>query len=49
MERPYKKLDLWSVAMEIVFDTYKITKDFPAHERYGRIDQLLSSTWPRVL
>ncbi|HOE18517.1 MAG TPA: four helix bundle protein [Syntrophorhabdaceae bacterium] len=40
MERPYKKLDLWNVAMEIVFDTYKITKDFPAHERYGLIDQL---------
>jgi len=40
MERPYKKLDLWNVAMEIVFDIYKITKDFPAHERYGLIDQL---------
>jgi four helix bundle protein len=40
MERPYKKLDLWNVAMEVVFDVYKLTKDFPVHERYGLVDQL---------
>ena len=40
MERPYKRLDLWNIAMEIVFDIYKMTKDFPSHERYGLVDQL---------
>lgn len=40
MDRPYKNLDLWNLAMELVFDIYRLTGKFPAHEKYGLGDQL---------
>jgi len=40
MKRPYKNLDAWNLAMELVFDIYRLTRKFPIHERHGLSDQL---------
>lgn len=35
----YKKLDIWNLSMQIVKEVYKLTKSYPAEERYGLISQ----------
>ena len=40
MERPHKKLDVWKMAMDLVFDVYRVTKNFPMEEKYSLTDQL---------
>jgi four helix bundle protein len=40
MNRPYKSLDAWNTAMELVFEIYKLIDKFPMHEKYGLSDQL---------
>ena len=36
----YKNLDVWQVAMELVVETYHVTKQLPEIERYGLISQM---------
>ncbi|MGE5803762.1 MAG: four helix bundle protein [Gemmatimonadota bacterium] len=38
--RDYRDLELWQKAMDLVVETYRITKCFPGEERYGLIAQL---------
>ena len=40
MEKPHKKLEVWKKSMELVLEVYRITKGFPAEERYGLIPQI---------
>ncbi len=36
----YKKLMIWQKSMELVYETYEITKNFPNKEKYGLTSQL---------
>ncbi len=36
----FKKLIIWKNSLELVFETYRITKSFPIEERFGLISQL---------
>jgi len=36
----FRKLKIWSNSIDLVFKTYKITKQFPDSERYGLTNQL---------
>ncbi|MFN5335640.1 MAG: four helix bundle protein [Bacteroidota bacterium] len=36
----YKDLSVWQKAMDLVVEIYKITKEFPSHERFGLISQM---------
>lgn len=36
----FEKLDAWQVAIEFADDVYRITKEFPAEERFGLQSQL---------
>ena len=36
----YKNLDVWQLAMAIVIQIYRITRAFPAEEKFGLIAQL---------
>ena len=36
----FKKLKIWREGMELVVETYKVTKTFPSEEKYGLISQL---------
>ena len=36
----YKKLLIWQKSMELVYETYEITKNFPTEEKYGLTSQL---------
>jgi len=38
----YEKLKVWKKSMSLVQLIYGITKEFPASERFGLSDQLLS-------
>ena len=38
--RGYQDLECWQKAMDLVVDTYQVTKAFPSDERYGLIAQL---------
>ena len=40
MEKPHKRLDAWQLGMQLVFEVYRITRDFPAEERYGLVGQM---------
>ena len=40
MERPHKKLDVWKMAMDLVFDVYRVTKNFPMKGKFSLTDQL---------
>jgi four helix bundle protein len=40
MAHNFKQLKVWQLAMEIVEDVYKITKDFPSEERYSLTSQI---------
>jgi len=36
----FKKLIIWKKSLELVFETYRLTKTFPSDERFGLISQL---------
>lgn len=36
----FKKLVIWKKSLELVFETYRLTKNFPSDERFGLISQL---------
>ena len=36
----YRDLDIWRLAMEIVVGVYRVTRAFPAEEKFGLIAQL---------
>lgn len=36
----YNNLQIWQQAMELVVDIYKLTKSFPAEEKYGLVSQM---------
>ena len=36
----FKKLRIWQESLELVIDTYKMTKTFPSEEKFGLISQL---------
>ncbi len=36
----FKKLIIWKKSLELVFETYSVTKAFPTDERFGLISQL---------
>lgn len=40
MEFRHEKLEVWQLAMDYVDLTYRLTKDFPADEKFGLINQL---------
>lgn len=40
MNHNFKKLDIWIESMDLVIDTYAITKNFPNEEKFGLISQL---------
>src|SRR5512142_463586 len=40
MIRSYRDLRVWASAMELVTDTYRVSKSFPKDERYGLTSQL---------
>ena len=38
--KTHKDLDIWKKGIELVVNIYKITKDFPANEKYGLCSQM---------
>jgi four helix bundle protein len=40
----YRELDIYKLDMEGTMEIFKLTKDFPAEERYSLIDQIRSSS-----
>ncbi len=40
MVRQYKDLVAWQKAMELVTEVYRLTKDFPEHEKFGLVSQV---------
>ena len=38
--RPHQDLDVWNVAMELVTECYKITRDFPREELFVLVPQM---------
>jgi four helix bundle protein len=36
----YRDLDVWQFAMDIVIEIYRVTRAFPAEEKFGLIAQL---------
>lgn len=36
----FRKLKIWKDSLELVFETYRITKTFPSDERFGLTSQL---------
>ena len=36
----HKELDAWKMGMDLVEETYLITRSFPDHEKYGLINQI---------
>ena len=36
----FEKLRVWQNARKFVLDVYKITNNFPAHEKFGLVDQI---------
>src|SRR6476619_4110031 len=36
----YRDLDVWQLAMENVIEIYRVTRAFPAEERFGLVAQL---------
>lgn len=37
---PFEKLEVWRLAKKLVVKIYKITKDFPAEEKFGLVSQM---------
>ena len=42
--RDYKELRVWKHAHQLTLDVYRVTKSFPAEERYGLTSQLRRAT-----
>ncbi len=40
MEKPHKRLEVWRKSVDFVIEIYKITKGFPADERYALVSQM---------
>lgn len=40
MKHNFKKLIIWQESLELVIETYKITKTFPKEEKFGLVSQL---------
>lgn len=40
MRSPYESLEVWRLAHELALQVYKVTKSFPAEERFGLVAQL---------
>ena len=40
MNKPHKKLEVWTKAIEITTDIYKLTEQLPEHEKFGLISQM---------
>ena len=36
----YRDLDVWQLAMDIVIEIYRVTRAFPAEEKFGLVAQL---------
>ncbi len=36
----YRDLDVWQLAMDIVIEIYRVTRAFPAEEKFGLVSQL---------
>ena len=43
IENRFEKLEVWKEAHKLVVDIYKITKGFPAEEKFRLIDQICRS------
>lgn len=41
--RTHKDLDVWNKSMDLAFDLYSMTKDFPKEEVYGLTSQIRRS------
>lgn len=37
---PHKNLECWKLSMDLVIETYKITSEYPAEERFGLVSQM---------
>jgi four helix bundle protein len=40
MEKPHKRLEAWKRSMELAMATYRVTRNFPAEERFGLTAQM---------
>ncbi len=40
MPGTFEDLEVWQLAMELVYDVYEVTRRFPADERFGLISQM---------
>jgi four helix bundle protein len=40
MVKSYKELETWQLAMKLVAEVYRVTKDFPKEEIYGLTNQV---------
>ncbi len=40
MKHNFKKLIIWQESLELVIETYKMTKTFPSEEKFGLTSQL---------
>jgi four helix bundle protein len=40
MVKSYKELETWQLAMKLVTEVYRVTKDFPKEEIYGLTNQV---------
>ena len=40
----FKDLKVWNLSMDLIVDLYKITKLFPAEEKYGLVSQITRSS-----
>lgn len=36
----HKELDVWKKAMDLVEEIYRVSKEFPGHEKYGLTNQI---------
>ena len=44
MNKPHKKLDVWTSALDFAQQIYKITEQFPAKEQFGIASQIRRAT-----
>jgi four helix bundle protein len=44
MNKPHKKLDVWTNALDFAQQIYKITEQFPAREQFGIANQIRRAT-----
>ncbi|MFZ7143814.1 MAG: four helix bundle protein, partial [Bacteroidota bacterium] len=43
MYEGYKELDVWKESMKLVVEIYRLTKNFPANEKFGLTSQMQRS------